>query len=1263
VLVVDDYEGYIDPAAEAFEVLGLDQIGLDDYERMAAAYDVTELSTAVKPWLLRHLLARDDCESVTYLDPDIWVTDDLEEVDRLAQADGLVLTPHFTAPIPRDGLKPNEEDILIAGTYNLGFISVRAGEESEEFLEWWSERLREDCVVDPAGGHFVDQRWVDLVPGIWRGFHLLRDPGYNLAYWNLPARMLEADGDRFTVDGQPLRFFHFSGFDPLSPNELSRHQNRIAVDKLPALSQICRTYANAVRLAGYEEARTWPYSWSTLPGGFELDTCSRRLYRRASKEARLNGSPFSRSGAEQLVAYLAEHDENGAPGTGVSRYLTELHETREDLRRAFPDLQGADGMRYIEWARINSNLGDLPPVVGSSGDWADAPGANGDAPPAAGVNLAGYFGSEMGVGEAARQIAGAMDAAGVRTSPIEVPVETARMPAELAALPHERTPFDVNLICVNADMLPAFAAAAGESFFANRHSIGMWFWEIEHFPARWHPSFEPLNEVWVASSHVARAIEPHAPIPVRTMRLPVVPDAPDPAGRAALGMPEGFCFLFVFDYRSVLNRKNPIGLIDAFEKAFGPERDVNLVIKTVGSEYHPDEASRLREAAEGRSNARLIEHEVSTAAKNAMIASCDCYVSLHRSEGFGLTLAEAMYFGKPVIATGYSGNLDFMTEENSYLVRHRMTRIGEDALPYPADAVWAEPDAGHAVKLMRRVVERPEEAAERGRLAADDLRRTHSPAAAGALIKQRLEEIAWSRAGVPMRAATEKGDDAPAGGLVRVSAARTPPRPGGTGVTQLRHLLEFSEAPAKPNAGRLRQSAKQAYLRMLRPYIAYQRRINQSTLQALDELQVDLTRRQAAAIEQTRGELERAEATARELDGLLRSDLEGLMRTELEKHDRNLEELGGQFTRALAEQRDGLHAEHQRILEALEYKSHELRATVMQDISLVRELAEDGLGRHEQRRAEIERADSAIEGTREAIGQVDARLTDSLEGARAEIEGTREAIGQVDARLTAQTGQVEARLEGPEDLVEASQTAPFMADDRFRTGEDPVHGTVLGFEEAGAGNGSGGYRGFEDIFRGSEEMIRDRQRVYLDSVTGFGPVLDIGSGRGEFLDLLEEAGIERRGVDIDPGMVACCHEKGHSDVAEADALDHLRSLGEHSIGCIFSAQVIEHLDYDDLKIFLERSIEVLRPGGLLIAETVNPHSARALKTFWVDPTHRAPLFPETMLALCQLAGYASAHVFCPNGSGDWETDRTREGEYAIVARSPELHAKTVSSTT
>ena len=238
---------------------------------------------------------------------------------------------------------------------------MRAGPDAEGLLDWWSERLLHDCVVDPATGHFVDQRWIDLVPGIWPDYHLLRDPGYNLAYWNLPTRELRDEGGRYTVDGRPLRFFHFSGFDPLKPLELSRHQNRIDAASSKPLRRICSDYANAVLTAGYEEARSWPYSWDTLPGGFELDRYARRLYRRAVSESRLNGSPFSSEGAEQLVAYLAEPDQQAAPGANISRYLGEVRSDREDLRAAFPNIAGSDAFRFAEWARTRpAGSGFLP---------------------------------------------------------------------------------------------------------------------------------------------------------------------------------------------------------------------------------------------------------------------------------------------------------------------------------------------------------------------------------------------------------------------------------------------------------------------------------------------------------------------------------------------------------------------------------------------------------------------------------------------------------------------------------------------------------------------------------------------------------------------------------------------------------------------------------------------------------------------------------------------------------------------------------------
>jgi 2-polyprenyl-3-methyl-5-hydroxy-6-metoxy-1,4-benzoquinol methylase len=240
-----------------------------------------------------------------------------------------------------------------------------------------------------------------------------------------------------------------------------------------------------------------------------------------------------------------------------------------------------------------------------------------------------------------------------------------------------------------------------------------------------------------------------------------------------------------------------------------------------------------------------------------------------------------------------------------------------------------------------------------------------------------------------------------------------------------------------------------------------------------------------------------------------------------------------------------------------------------------------------------------------------------------------------------------------DELVNAAAAEPYMEGDRLIQMDHPVLGTTIGFRTAPGEMDGDGYRGFEDLFRGSEQMIRDRQRVYLDLVAGHGPVLDAGCGRGEFLDLLERQGIECRGVDLDAGMVERCREKGHENVEQGDLLDVLERTPPGSLGAIFSAQVVEHLELPLLQRFLELGVSRLRPGGLLIAETVNPHSAGALKAFWVDPTHMHPLFPETMLALCALNGYVAGDVFAPVGTGDWDQDRTRVGEYAVVAAAPE----------
>jgi glycosyltransferase involved in cell wall biosynthesis/SAM-dependent methyltransferase len=1117
VLVIDDPTGYIDPAKEDFELLTIHEIGLPDADQMASIYDVMELSTAVKPWLLRTLLARPGVDAVSYLDPDIQVFSSLLKIEEEAKAHGIVLTPHFTKPLPRDGRQPAEEDILIAGSYNLGFIGLGAGESADQLLDWWSERLEKDCVNDPANGHFVDQRWIDLAPSFWPDLFLLRETNYNIAYWNLPTRTLETDGDDYKVDGEPLRFFHFSGYDPRRPDDLSKHQNRVVLREHPALARICDAYGKALFEADFEATREWPYSLDEGANGLRLDAVTRGLYREGVEAGRLTGSPFDQAGAEELTDYLTS-TVHGSGDATINRYASTLWEGRQDLRAVFPDIEGSSAAAFLEWMRefggetgmsVDLLLGPPPsngaaPAASAEGDDEGEPG--GLKP---GVNVVGYISDERGVGEVARQVLGALESRAIAAAPIDTPAVPDQIAKVLRGVNDADHPYDINLICVNADMLPAVAASLGPRFFHGHRTAGVWFWEISEFPEQWLGSFQALDEVWVATEFIAEALRPVAPIPVKTMRVPVTPLPPAEMTRAELGMPEGFTFLFVFDYRSVFRRKNPLGLVDAFKRAFEPGEGPSLVLKSIFSEQFPAQRQELLDAIADRPEIHLIEDNLSAAAKNAMVANCDCYVSLHRSEGLGLTMAEAMYFGKPVIATAYSGNLDFMSEENSFLVPAEGVKIGPGSPPYDPESWWAEPDLDFAAKMMRDVVADPIIRRQRAQRGATDIRLTHSPEAAADWLETRIAETR-------------------AQGVIE-HLRRPGPATEPASKEELQELISFGGVPAFPPTGRANAKARSGFNRFIVPYVTHQSRINSNLERALDEV---------------------------------RDELKDLRTT---------------------------HA-------------------------------------------------AMIEATAEREGRIAAN------------EERLRVLSRQEAHLAEGAAGMEERLERADDLVDAARTEPYMSDDRLGEHEDAVLGKTLGFRAEG--KQGDGYRSFEDLFRGSEEMIRDRQQVYLEIIGDREPVFDAGCGRGEFLDLLSEAGKAFVGVDLDPTMVERCHEKGYDGVVLGDAVAVLEETEPGSLGAIFSAQVIEHMPFEDLQKFLELGLTRLKPGGLMIAETVNPHSARALKAFWVDPTHQHPLFPEVMLSLCESLGYAAGDVISPYGSGDWETDRVRDGEYTVIATAP-----------
>ena len=267
----------------------------------------------------------------------------------------------------------------------------------------------------------------------------------------------------------------------------------------------------------------------------------------------------------------------------------------------------------------------------------------------------------------------------------------------------------------------------------------MWAWEVEKLPHSTFRAFPLVDEIWGLSHFIKNSLDRHSPVPVHVLPLPIVEPEVDPSiTRATLGLPEGFVFLFIFDHLSVLARKNPLGVIEAFSRAFEPGEGPTLVIKSINGDRCRTDRERVRHAASGRDDIVLIEDYLSAAHTTALTALCDCYVSLHRSEGFGLTMAEAMALGKPVIATGYSGNLDFMDPDTALLVPYDEVAVGLGAAPYSATAVWAEPDQGAAAAYLRKVYDSPDFGADLGRAGQRRVIEQHSLAATAAFLSERV---------------------------------------------------------------------------------------------------------------------------------------------------------------------------------------------------------------------------------------------------------------------------------------------------------------------------------------------------------------------------------------------------------------------------------------------------------------------------------------------------------------------------------------------
>lgn len=799
--------------------LGMDRT---EFLRMATGFEPAELVGALKPHLLRRLLA--DHPTALYLESDGQVLGAFPELAELAAEHGVVLTPRVLHPLPADAEDPDQSALAAAGPFDLGLVTV--GQGARPLLDHWAKRTRDD-IAERRTGPLGDARWAGAIPGLFE--HLvLRDPGLNVGYWNAHERRLaEGPGGVVRAGDVPLRFLRAPGYRPDKPWLLSTHdwpRPRVLLSEEPVLSALFASYRQRLLEAGYRAptappsgatptAAPAPHGFSQLPDGTLITPAMRRLFRTEWLEserpdaeqvhfkraiAQAPPHPFGDDQGAAFKEWLASSDSPLERAAGLNRLAIGAWHSRIDLQVAFPSPAGANAQGFRDWCRTHGLAEGLLP------DWA----LPADPPPprlpedVLGVNVVGYLTAELGIGQMGRILHQVAEQTGLPVSSVTdeytVSCRTALDAPGTTGSPR----YPISVLTVNADYMEPLLSAYPETGH-DRYRIGLWAWELEEFPEDLHHGFAFVDEVWTVSDYVRDAIAKHSPVPVKTFPVPVLD--PGVAQRPDRRPGEPVTFFFTFDFNSTGGRKNPYGLVRAFRLAFGERDDVRLVIKTTNSALHAAAAERLRHQIGDDQRIELVDRYVSMAELEALYDDCDAYVSLHRSEGFGLTVAEAMARGLPVIATDYSSTTEFFDDSVGWTVPYELVPVGPGWLPYPADGYWADPDLHAAARAMREVADNPEEAARRGAAARERILRTRSMDAAAEWMRTQLEEA--------YRMWQERDHDAP---------ASIDPKEPLNRVEQALHSKADSAAPSRvPLAPALRR----AMLRALDHYDAHQRKV------------------------------------------------------------------------------------------------------------------------------------------------------------------------------------------------------------------------------------------------------------------------------------------------------------------------------------------------------------------------------------------------------------------------------------------------------
>lgn len=362
-----------------------------------------------------------------------------------------------------------------------------------------------------------------------------------------------------------------------------------------------------------------------------------------------------------------------------------------------------------------------------------------------GVNVIGYLQATSGLGERVRELERVLTAAGIRYSRWDLDLtESARSATRPTPRPDDDVIFDTTIAVVTALAFPALADVYPPLVDEVDRVVGYWFWELAEIPDTHRPAIAMVDEIWTPTTFVRDAYATAVDLPVRLVPLPIPPPTPSARSRASFGIDDRFTVLTSFDHLSAMERKHPVGVIEVFRTAFPDRDDVALVVKSINGHLRPDQSAALVAAAADDPRIALRDGYLDDADQAALLAAADCYVSLHRSEGLGLHIAESMWLGTPVVATDYSGSVDLTTplsdgDAVAELVPYRIVPVEHGGEAYTVGS-WAEPDLAAAATALRRVADDDEHRAALVRAARRRIEAMDALDGAAATVTELLRE-------------------------------------------------------------------------------------------------------------------------------------------------------------------------------------------------------------------------------------------------------------------------------------------------------------------------------------------------------------------------------------------------------------------------------------------------------------------------------------------------------------------------------------------